>query len=284
MKEKIDVTIATKNSEDTIEKCIVNIKKFIPYNEIIVVDGKSTDKTAKIAERLDAKVIFNDELLGQIRYNQASLCKSSWIAIIDSDVIINKNWWPEVSKHMKNQKVGAIYGWLNESFEKFIPSYEKYENFFRERYVTNPGPFLPRSKYKQWGVFTFSNALIKRDIIIKSKNDLLNKHASEDNIIAKNIVKWNYLIIPVCKNLGEHIHKNPIKHCKMRYNRMGRSLVINWGKLYGLRKIPLYFCNLLFDFTKYSISTHSFDFKLFKFLLELYKELVNGVITQIKMS
>jgi len=53
---KIDVTIATKNSEETIEQCIRNIRKYIPYSRIILIDD-SENATAKIAKRFGAEVV-----------------------------------------------------------------------------------------------------------------------------------------------------------------------------------------------------------------------------------
>lgn len=284
MLEKIDVTIATKNNEPTIKKCIGSIKKYIPYNEIIIVDGYSTDKTVDIAKKLGAKIYFDGGLLGEIRYKQASLCKTKWIALIDSDVFINKKWWSETSKYKDDENVGAMYGWLDESFKDQIPSYEKYLKYYRETFNSRQKILSSRSKYKQWGIFTFSNALIKREIILKSKKTLINKHASEDIIVAKNAVKWNYLIVPVTKVLGVHYHINSVSHCKMRYNRMGQSMVINWGKLAGLQNVLFYFGLFLSNFTRYTIYSRNFDIDLFRFLFILYKEFVKGVYSKIKKS
>ena len=58
---KIDVTIATKNNEDTIKKCIESIKKNIPYNNIILIDD-SDDRTPEIAISLGAKVCYKKTL------------------------------------------------------------------------------------------------------------------------------------------------------------------------------------------------------------------------------
>lgn len=52
---KITAALITKNEERNIKKCIESVKDWA--NEIIVVDGYSTDRTVKIAEELGARVI-----------------------------------------------------------------------------------------------------------------------------------------------------------------------------------------------------------------------------------
>lgn len=51
----LSVVLATFNEEKNIHKCLSEIKDLA--DEIIVVDGSSTDKTAQIAKKLGAKVI-----------------------------------------------------------------------------------------------------------------------------------------------------------------------------------------------------------------------------------
>ncbi|MDD5109283.1 MAG: glycosyltransferase family 2 protein [Candidatus Omnitrophica bacterium] len=59
MKNKVTVIIPAKNEESTIGKIISRVKPFV--DEIIVVDGHSTDKTREIAEELGAKVILDNK-------------------------------------------------------------------------------------------------------------------------------------------------------------------------------------------------------------------------------
>jgi len=51
----ISVVLATYNEEKNLESCLQTVKSFA--DEIIVVDGNSTDNTREIAKRLGAKVI-----------------------------------------------------------------------------------------------------------------------------------------------------------------------------------------------------------------------------------
>lgn len=53
--KKVSVVLAVHNEEKTLKKCLDSVVDFA--DEIIVVDGESTDKTAEIAKSFSAKVI-----------------------------------------------------------------------------------------------------------------------------------------------------------------------------------------------------------------------------------
>jgi glycosyltransferase involved in cell wall biosynthesis len=272
---KIDVTIATKNNEETIERCIENIKKYIPYNKIIVVDGGSKDDTVQIAKRLGAHVYFENGLLGEVRYVQATLCNTEWIAVIDSDVFINENWWGEVSKYINNSNIGSINGWLKGSIIDVMPSYEHYTKFVTAKRSRSP-IILNGAKYDV--TFPFSNTLIRRELILKSKNSLVNVDGGEDNVVSKNVVKWGYKIVNIPKILGLHYHSDPVGHCKMASYRGGKSITIRRGKLRGLRRILTAFTELSTNWIRYSFYSKRFNFRLYGFLLLLYSEEVRGIM------
>jgi glycosyltransferase involved in cell wall biosynthesis len=52
---KVSVTLATYNEEQNIERCLDAVKSFA--DEIIVVDGESSDKTVTLAKKFGAKII-----------------------------------------------------------------------------------------------------------------------------------------------------------------------------------------------------------------------------------
>ncbi|MDP2922568.1 MAG: glycosyltransferase family 2 protein [Candidatus Omnitrophota bacterium] len=58
LENKVTVIIPTKNEEQTIEEVINNVKKYI--NNIVVIDGHSTDKTREIVQSLNVPVILDD--------------------------------------------------------------------------------------------------------------------------------------------------------------------------------------------------------------------------------
>ena len=88
---KFSVVVCVKNEEKNIIQCLNSIKKNKP-NEIIVVDGNSKDKTAKLAKKITKKIfIRKNSNLTKDRQFGIDKCKYDIIAMIDGDHILRKN-------------------------------------------------------------------------------------------------------------------------------------------------------------------------------------------------
>ncbi|PCJ23549.1 MAG: glycosyltransferase [Rickettsiales bacterium] len=81
---KLSGFIIAKNEATRITKAINSIKNIV--EEVIVIDSGSTDDTVKIAEKLGARVVYN-EWKGYVLQKSfgESLCKNDWILNIDAD-------------------------------------------------------------------------------------------------------------------------------------------------------------------------------------------------------
>jgi glycosyltransferase involved in cell wall biosynthesis len=112
--EPIDVAILTMNSERMLRECINSVYKNTPVNNLIIIDGYSTDTTADIVKEFQEKygnVTFVQEkgTRGSARQKAIQLVKSDWFMFVDSDVILSRNWFAEAEKLVKDD-VGAIWG------------------------------------------------------------------------------------------------------------------------------------------------------------------------------
>ena len=87
----VSVVVPVRNTEGTVEGCLQSIR-FQGVDELIVVDGMSTDNTVEIA-RIYADVILSDEGKGlpTARTMGAQVAKNDIIALVDSDVILPPN-------------------------------------------------------------------------------------------------------------------------------------------------------------------------------------------------
>ncbi len=109
--------ILTKNSERTIEKCLNSLieSSLIP-SEVIIVDGGSSDNTLKIVnnfkEKIRIKVLFDEHKgLGYARDIgwRATSDNIKYIAMVDSDVIVNKTFFYDAIQILEmDEKLGAI--------------------------------------------------------------------------------------------------------------------------------------------------------------------------------
>lgn len=83
-KQKITVIIPTKNEAGGIKKVIKKVQPFA--DEILVVDGHSTDKTLEIAKKMGARVILDQKKgVGAAKRLAITKVKGDIIVLIDAD-------------------------------------------------------------------------------------------------------------------------------------------------------------------------------------------------------
>lgn len=95
---KISAALATYNEEENIVDCLISLKDLA--DEIVVVDGNSTDRTAELAQKLGAKVIkTTNKPMFHINKNLAiDKCSGDWIFLIDADERVNSQLANEIKQ------------------------------------------------------------------------------------------------------------------------------------------------------------------------------------------
>lgn len=109
MQEKISkctlsVVLATHNEEKSLRDCLESVKDFA--DEIIIVDGNSTDKTQEIAKYFGAKIITttnkkNFHINKQVAIDAAS---KEWILQLDADERLTKELKIEIEKVINSKR------------------------------------------------------------------------------------------------------------------------------------------------------------------------------------
>lgn len=105
-KIKISVIIPARNEEKYIESCIksVKVQDFDCY-EIIVVDNGSTDRTAKIAQKLGVKVVFESRVgLPRAKETGRGIAKGNLLVYIDADTILPHTYLSTLFKFFESHK------------------------------------------------------------------------------------------------------------------------------------------------------------------------------------
>jgi glycosyltransferase involved in cell wall biosynthesis len=110
----VDVVIITKNSERMLNECLSAVYKNVPVNQLIVVDGYSTDRTLEIVRRFQKKhgnvlVIKDKGTRATARQKGIGHVKTEWFMFVDSDAVLCKDWFKKAQKHL-DQNVGAVWG------------------------------------------------------------------------------------------------------------------------------------------------------------------------------
>jgi glycosyltransferase involved in cell wall biosynthesis len=108
------VIIAALNEEEGIGLTISELNKTLKHPRILVVDGRSTDQTVKIAESLGAEVVFQgglgkgNALAKAIKHLALA---TDYVVIIDADYTYPAEYIPEMIRLLeRNPDVGMVCG------------------------------------------------------------------------------------------------------------------------------------------------------------------------------
>lgn len=96
--KKISAAIATFNEEKNVGDCLKTIKDLV--DEIIIVDGSSSDKTVEIARSFGAKVfITNNPPIFHINKQKSfDYASGEWILYLDADERVSKKLAEEIKR------------------------------------------------------------------------------------------------------------------------------------------------------------------------------------------
>ncbi|MDR3642786.1 MAG: glycosyltransferase [Candidatus Doudnabacteria bacterium] len=116
----ISFIIPTLNEESVLEKLLKNLKSVTAVDcEIIVSDGKSTDKTLEIAGRYGVKIAGNAsgrrQTIGEGRNRGAALATGEYLVFLDADVYIpepDKFFARALDKFKLNPRLKGLSGWV----------------------------------------------------------------------------------------------------------------------------------------------------------------------------
>lgn len=104
----ISAVILTKNSEATIRDCLELVSQNNPQ-EIIVVDGYSSDKTTDIVKEYTDRIYFDEgKGICYARQLGAEVATEEYIFYVDSDVVLPPNIMETILTQLKMKGYGAI--------------------------------------------------------------------------------------------------------------------------------------------------------------------------------
>lgn len=115
MKEKISVTVLTKNSQKYLKEVL---EALIAFDEVVVCDTGSSDQTVEIARQYPNVALHQRPFIGfGPTHNIATgLAKNDWVLSIDSDEVVTAELADEIQALALQR--GSVYG---------IPRYNEYK-------------------------------------------------------------------------------------------------------------------------------------------------------------
>lgn len=128
-KIRLSVAIATYNEEKNLPECLQSVKGLA--DEVVVVDGSSTDKTVEVAKKFKAKVVVtNNPPIFHINKQKAiDKCRGEWILQLDADERVSLELAQELKSVIKNCQ--------SEADAYFIPR----KNYFLGRWLRKTGQY-----------------------------------------------------------------------------------------------------------------------------------------------
>jgi glycosyltransferase involved in cell wall biosynthesis len=134
----ISVTVLTFNSEETIEACLGALEAF---NDVVVLDTGSSDKTLQIAKGFSNVRVFRDEFCGfGPLHNIATVhARHDWILSIDADEVMRESSIDEIFELNLDEE--TVYGvlfrnYFNGKWIRFCGWYPEYKLRMYNRKVT----------------------------------------------------------------------------------------------------------------------------------------------------
>lgn len=145
----LSVVLATFNEEKNLPDCFNSIKDLT--DEIIVVDGGSSDKTLEIAKRYKARVIItNNPPIFHINKQKAiDRATKEWILQLDADERVS----PELAKEIKGKIENSVNGyWIprkNWFLGRFLMKGGQYPDYTLRLYRRGKGRLPQKSVHEQ---------------------------------------------------------------------------------------------------------------------------------------
>lgn len=108
----ISFIVPAYNSEKTIEKCLESILSQSGKKEVLVVYTPSKDRTLEILKKIQGIRILVSRKPGPAPARNLGLknAKGKYIAFIDSDCILPRNWAQKAKKFLENPEIAGVGG------------------------------------------------------------------------------------------------------------------------------------------------------------------------------
>lgn len=162
--KKISVVLAVYNEETNLKSCLESVKDLA--NEIVIVDGGSTDKTLDIAKDFGAKIIeTNNPPNFHINKNKAiDGAKEDWILQLDADEILTPQLVEEIKKAVNLSMDGFWIPRKNFFLGRFLTKGGQYPDYTLRLYRKGKGR-LPAKDVHEQAVVSGKVAYLKNDLL-----------------------------------------------------------------------------------------------------------------------
>lgn len=165
----ISVIICVRNRESVLARCLEAVRAAAP-SEVIVVDGASTDRTVEIAMDAGYQVVSDRGAgLGAARQLGAELATNSYVAYVDSDVVLEAETLATLLEEAEANGWDAVQARMLGFSDQ--PSYWQRGEAWRRSVQEPPGPAV---------ALGCQATLIRRALVLRVAFDQAFSGAAED--------------------------------------------------------------------------------------------------------
>lgn len=149
--KKLSVTLAVFNEEKFLGKCLESVKDIA--DEIVIVDGTSTDKTREIAKKFGAKVIVRENPknfhINKKLANEKAI--GEWILQLDADEVVSPGLKEEILKTINQNPLenGFWIPRINYFLGRFLRKGGAYPDYTMRLYRRGKGNLPAKSVHEQ---------------------------------------------------------------------------------------------------------------------------------------
>lgn len=200
MKNTLSVVLATFNEEKNIGECLKSVKEL--SDEIVVVDGQSSDLTVEIARKFGArvKITTNKPIFHINKQIAIDMATSDWILQLDADERVGPVLAEEIKKAIQSDDFNGY--WIprkNWFLGKFLKKGGQYPDYTLRLYKRGKGK-LPQLSVHEQAVVEGNVGYLKNPLI----------HIADPSF-SRYIRRWNRYTNLIAKELQkENIGYNPI--------------------------------------------------------------------------
>lgn len=213
----VSVIIPVKDTEKTIEKCIVSLLNVDYQNfEIIVVDDASTDRTKEIIKKFPNIRLLESNGAGPSKARNMAIKESNgeFVAFTDADCIVHPEWLNELLKGFLLPGVAGVGGGQRSpddetEFGKNVQDFLKSVGFITEYVKTRNNQTLKEIKHNPT-----CNMMYRREIFEKVGYFLEGLWPGEDVELDYRITKAGYKLMYNPEAVVYHYRPDSIKRFK----------------------------------------------------------------------
>lgn len=173
----ISAIVVTRNEEKTIARCLESlIAQDFPREryELIVVDGRSSDKTCEICERFPVRLVRLDRSgISRQRNAGVEAAKGRYVAFTDADCIVERSWLSKLMQRMEGSDSSVVaVGGPNAVFDN-DPPLSKVIGYAQETFLGSGGSPQSYKISKPSYVYSIANCniLYRKEVIEREKYD-----------------------------------------------------------------------------------------------------------------